>query len=43
MFIEFHIEGLSSPQLLEIGPKASKFAQELEKLGKKFRFGKTVD
>lgn len=41
MFIELHIDGLEKPQLVEMS-KAGKFAQELEKAGKKFRLGKTV-
>lgn len=41
LFIELHIEGLEKPHLIEIS-KASKFSQELEKAGKKFRLGKTV-
>lgn len=41
MFIEFIIEGATMPVVLEVGPKAMKFAYELEKKGKKWRFGKT--
>jgi hypothetical protein len=41
MFIEFHIEGLNQPQLIPVGKKASDFALELEKRGKKFTLGKT--
>lgn len=41
MFIEFHIEGLETPQLVEIS-KASRFAAELEMRGKDYRLGKTL-
>tara|TARA_X000001382_G_C3167781_1_gene178451 strand:+ start:1642 stop:1785 length:144 start_codon:yes stop_codon:yes gene_type:complete len=42
LFIELHIDGLEKPHLVELS-KAGKFAQELEKAGKKFRLGKTVN
>jgi hypothetical protein len=41
MFIELHIDGMEQPQVVEIS-KAIKFSVELEKLGKKFRLGKTI-
>lgn len=40
MFIEFHIEGLSTPQIINI-EKAGKLCKELEKRGKNFSLGKT--
>ena len=43
MFIEIHIDGHDSPQLIEVGSKANKLAYELEKKGKKFRLGKVID
>jgi hypothetical protein len=41
LFIELFIDGLEKPTLVEIS-KAGKFGEELEKLGKKFRLGKTI-
>jgi len=40
MFIELHIDGLETPQIIPI-EKASSVAQQLEKRGKNFRLGKT--
>jgi len=42
MFIEFHIDGLELPHIVEIGNKANHLAQELGKKGKKWRLGKVV-
>lgn len=41
MFIEFIIDGLDTPQLVEIGSKANTIAIELQKRKKSFRLGKT--
>lgn len=43
MFIEFHIEGIETPQIVEVGKKSHVLASELEKKGKKFRLGRTID
>ncbi len=41
MFIELHIEGIETPQVVPI-EKASSVSKELEKRGKSFRLGKTI-
>ena len=40
IFIEFHIEGHESPQIVEVGRMSSVLAVELERKGKKFRLGR---
>ena len=42
MFIELHIDGLSQPQVVPI-EKASSVVKELERRGKNFRLGKTLN
>lgn len=42
MFIELHIDGLKTPQIVSI-EKAGNVALELEKRGKSFRLGKTLN